>query len=125
MKTKDKILWPLALAGLVVTIFLFNRGAAERAASGPAQATVENDGGAVRTNFAATNASTTTPTNTLAPNDHSYTAGSLAILLAAIEGERNPGLQTAALVKLVDGLRLVDAPAALTASAGQTNRMAS
>lgn len=123
MKTKDKILWPLALAGLVLTIFLFNRGAAERAASGPSPATAEKTGGMVRADFTDSNAPANAANNTPGANGDRFTDRSLALLLAAIEGESNPGLQAAALVKLVEGIRLTDAPAALSASVGQTNRV--
>lgn len=126
MKTKDKILWPLALAGLVVTIFLFNRGAAERAASGPPPATVESNGDATQTNLSSPGSDfATRPVNSGGATPAAFTSDALALALGALEKESNPGRQTAALVKLVEGMRLTDVPVAITASVGQTNRMAS
>lgn len=123
MKTKDKILWPLALAGLAVTIFLWNRGAAEQKRLTSTPGTVEN-GGAARTTLS--NASPDRATTSANSRDAiSAAADALALALAALEKESHPGLQSAALIKLVEGIRLTDAPIALAASAGLTNRISS
>ena len=126
MTTKNKILWVLALAGLVVTSYLWKRGADERAAADAASSAMGNTGGAARTNSSnagpdLTSASTNSQNNTNAGGS----ADALALALAAIAKENNPGLQSAALLKLVESLRLTDVPAALTATANQSARVPS
>lgn len=125
MKTKDKILWPLALAGLVVTAYLWKRGADEQAGSGATPAAVETPGGGTRTNFNAGQSPTTAPANVPGAKGRSDTDGTLALALAALEKESNPDRQSAALAKLVEAMRIADVPAALLATANQSERIPS
>ncbi len=124
MTTKNKILWVLTLAGLVVTSYLWKRGADEQARSGTTPTALENAGGAARTNLSNTNGDFSgAPANPLGTNNPGGAADALALALAAIAKESNPGLQSAALLKLVESLRLTDMSAALTATANQSDRL--
>ena len=126
MTTKNKILWVLALAGLVVTSYLWKRGADEKAASDATRTAVENAGGAARTNLSNPSGElSVTPANSLGTNNPGNTADSLALALTAIGKENNPGRQSAALLKLVEGIRLADVRAALTATATNSDRVPS
>ena len=126
MTTKNKILWVLALTGLVVTSYLWKRGADEKARAGATSPALENTGGAARTNLGnAGLAPASTPENLQSTNHADSLAGSLALALAAIAKETDPGLQSAALLKLVESLRLTDVPVALIATANQSDRVPS
>ncbi len=126
MTTKNKILWALTLAGLVVTTYLWKRGADEKAASDAAKTAVENVGGTARTNLSqASSDPAIASTNSQNANSSGSMTDALALALAAIAKESNPSLQSAALLKLVESLRLPDVSAALAATANQSDRVSS
>ena len=126
MTTKNKFLWVFALAGLVVTSYLWKRGADERAASDATSAAVENTVGASRTNLSHVGPDlASTSTNSQNTSNFGGPADALALALASIGKEKNPGLQSTALLKLVESLRLADIPGALAATANQSDRVPS